>query len=129
MQARQPHPPRFNATAPQQLRAFPGARGWDLSNAWCFIGSIAMVRRSRERKGSLICPLDIDPMAFAWPVDGIHGVLVRCDEERREKALRLVQAFLRDGAQMVCVLSSDAHTTYHYADHKAGFNNDGEIDE
>jgi hypothetical protein len=125
MRARQPHPPRYDATAAQRLRPFPGARGWDRTNAWIFMGSIGGARKSRERKGSIICPLDIDPFAFRWPVSGLYGVLVRTDDERKEKAIRLVQAFLRDGAEMVCVLTDDAKTSFHYAAHRSGINEEG----
>jgi hypothetical protein len=128
MHAREPHQTRFNATGAQHLRPFPGARSWDRSNAWIFMGSIGGARRSRERKGSIICPLDVDPFAFKWPVEGLYGVLVRTDEERKPKALRLVQAFLRDGAEMVCVLTDDAQASFHYADHRSGLQPEG-IDE
>lgn len=129
MQARQPHPVRFDANGAQNLRPFPGARGLDRSNAWIFMGSIAGVKRSRDRMGSIACPLDVDPFAFRWPVEGLHGVLVLTDEQRREKAIRLVQALLRDGAEMICLLMTDERTaSFHYAAHRSGMQQGDDVE-
>jgi hypothetical protein len=127
MRLREPHPVRYDATGAQQLRPFPGTASWIRDNLWIFMGTVRGVRQARQRKGAGICPIDIDPFAFRWPVQGLFGVLVRVDEDRRELALRLVQAMLRDGAEMVCVLSDDAKTTFHYAAHRSGLNNDEEM--
>ncbi len=130
MQARQPHPPRYNATGSTLLRPFPGGRGMDRSNPWIFMGSIGGMKKARARRGAIVCPLDVDPFAFEWPVRGLYGVLVRADEQRREKAIRLVQALLRDGAEMICVLLDEGSASFHYPAHRSGMTtSDEETDE
>lgn len=110
MKAREQSPVKFDPTAPL-LRQFPGTLGMDRSNTWIYIGSIQGVRKARLRKGSLICPLDIDPLAYQWPVKGL-GITVITDDDKHDKAVRLAQALIRDGASMVHCGSRDGWTHF-----------------
>ncbi len=124
MLAREARPVTYNATG-ARLRPFPGARGWDTTNPWIYMGSIAGVKRARQRRGCLICPNDIDPLAFEWPVSGIYGVLVLTDADKRDRAARLLQALIRDGAEMVACVSEDGLCTFHCSAHRSGLQPEG----
>ena len=106
--------PKFDPTAPR-LRLFPGARQWDTSNPWLYLGTISGVKRAKLRRGCLIAPLDADPMAFSWPVSGLE-VTVIGDATKRAESERLTQALIRDGAKLVaCVLSPGPEVIYRYS--------------
>jgi hypothetical protein len=106
--------PTFNPTAPR-LRPFPGARSWDVSNPWVFLGTLANKDRIRSRKGALVAPLDADPMSFSWPAAGLSIFLVG-DEKKRDETERVAQALLRDGARLVAyVLAADGIVFYRYS--------------
>ena len=106
--------PKFDPTA-ARLRPFPGGRGLDRSNPFIYIGGVRGVKLARARRGSLICPLDIDPMAFTWPAEGLAVVLVT-DDDKIEKAARLTRALLRDGARLVvCIAAQSGETQFRYS--------------
>lgn len=86
-----------------RLRAFPGGRSLDRSNPIIYLGTIAGVKKARKRKGSLICPLDADPLAFEWPVAGL-SVCVIADDGKEAEAKRLALALMRDKAELTVVV-------------------------
>lgn len=112
MHAREQHTTTFDPTAPQ-LRPFPGARSWLVSNPWIYIGSIAGVKKAKRKAGCLICPLDADPLVWRWPAEGLE-ITVITDDDKVKPAMRLVQALIRDKAQrVVCIAAPSGHATYH----------------
>jgi hypothetical protein len=109
--------PAYNPTAPR-LRPFPGARAWDTSNPWLFLGTIAGAKRARARRGSLVCPLDADPMSFSWPAAGL-SIMVVGDDQKIQESMRLTRALLRDGARLVaCVLAPSGRSYLRYSNDK-----------
>ena len=112
MRARQQPPLRYDPTAPR-LRPFPGGRSLDHANPYIYLGSIKGVRKARARRGSLVCPLDMDPLAFQWPVVGLQ-VLVVTDADKTPMAVRLAQALIRDGARLVVCVADDGWTSHHH---------------
>lgn len=110
--------PVYNPTAPR-LRPFPGARSWDTSNPWIYLGTIAGVQKARSRRGSIVAPLDADPMSFSWPARGL-SITVIGDDAKSYESLRVVQALIRDGASLVaCVLAPSGTTHFRYSNEKA----------
>jgi hypothetical protein len=72
-------------------------------------GTRAGISRYRERAARLpahylIAPLDTDPGSMRWPVEGAPGVTLVVAGAPGEFVLRLTQALLNDGAQMVMQL-------------------------
>jgi len=105
---------KYDPTAPR-LRAFPGARAWDTTNPWIYMGSLVGLRKAQKRRGALVCPLDSDPLSWSWPAQGL-AVMVIGDEDKPEPAERLTRALLRDGARLVaCVLAPKGETYYRYS--------------
>lgn len=106
--------PVYNPTAPR-LRPFPGARAWDRSNPWVYLGTLAGTKLARARRGALVAPLDADPMSFTWPAHGLEITLIG-DDTKRELSLRVARALLRDGAKLVaCVLPASCETLFRYS--------------
>lgn len=102
-------PHHFNPTAPR-LRDFPGGRALDRSNPVIYMGSIAGVKKCRARRGAIVCPLDIDPLAFRWPVEGL-SVAVIGDDGREDAAERLNLALIRDRAKLVVLVFAPSGNT------------------
>lgn len=102
----------YNPTAPR-LRPFPGARAWDTSNPWIYVGTMAGAKKARLRRGALVSPLDADPLSFTWPAGGL-SITVIGDDAREKETMRLVQALIRDGAKLVVkILAPSGATSYH----------------
>jgi hypothetical protein len=106
--------PTYNPTAPR-LRPFPGARSWDRSNPWVFLGTLSNRERIQSRKGALVAPLDADPMSFAWPAEGLEIFLIG-DPKKAAETERVAAALLRDGAKLVAYcLQADGIIFYRYS--------------
>lgn len=104
--------PVYNPTAPR-LRPFPGARGWNTRNPWIYVGTIAGSQKARVKPGSLIAPLDADPLSFTWPARDLQVTLIGEDAKDKE-GMRVVQALIRDGAALVVYIRAPSgHASYH----------------
>lgn len=103
--------PVYNPTAPR-LRPFPGARAWNTTNPWVYVGTIAGVQKARSKPGSLVCPLDADPLSFTWPARGLQVTVVG-EEAKWSETIRLAQALIRDGAQLVACVSREGRFSFH----------------
>lgn len=102
--------PKYDPTA-ARLRPFPGGRSLDRSNPWIYVASVQGTRKAKARRGALICPTDVDPMAFRWPVDGL-GVMVVTDDDKTDQARRLARALIRDGANLVACVAPNWNSYY-----------------
>jgi hypothetical protein len=76
------------------------------------MGSLAGVRKAAMRSGSIICPLDADPLSFTWPANGL-SVTVVTDEKWWKEGVRLAQALIRDGAALVACCSREGQFSFH----------------
>jgi hypothetical protein len=94
------------------MRAFPGARSWNRANPWIYMGSINGVKKAALKHGSIICPLDADPLSFTWPAAGL-SITVVADEKHQKEAVRLAQALIRDGAALVACVSREGWFSFH----------------
>lgn len=86
----------------------PGSAGFNRRNPWVFVGTLNGVRRSRNKKGSLVAPLDLDPASVVWPVKDLEAVLVLTTDAQAQFAARLAGCLTRDGAAVVLVLGTDS---------------------
>lgn len=104
--------PHYDPTAPR-LRPFPGARAWDTTNPWVYLGTMQGVKKARAKRGSLVAPIDADPLAFTWPSRGLQ-ITVIGDDAKDQEGMRVVRALMRDGAALVVYIRSPSgHSTIH----------------
>lgn len=69
---------------------------------------------ARVPRHCLMAPLDIDPGSVSWPVKDAPGITLIVAGAPDEFVLRLTQALLADGAQMVMQLrSTQPMTSFH----------------
>lgn len=62
--------------------------------------------------GLLVAPMDIDPGSVQWPVKGAPGITVLEMGAPKDFVLRLVQALLADGAELVVTIE-DGRASIH----------------
>lgn len=81
-------------------------------------GTRAGVTKYRERVSRLpqhflMAPLDADPGSMAWPVSGSPGICLVEAGAPEDFVLRLTQALLSDGAEMVVRLRDPKPASIH----------------
>jgi hypothetical protein len=70
-------------------------------------------RASKLPEHYLIAPLDADPGSMEWPVAGAAGVTLVVAGAPDDYVLRLTQALLADGAEMVMQLRDQPPVSFH----------------
>jgi len=76
-------------------------------------GAAKYRRLAPVKQHYLLAPLDLDPGSVSWPVKDAPGLLVARMGAAKEFLLRLVQALLADGAQLVVVLQDPEPASIH----------------
>lgn len=62
----------------------------------------------------LLAPTDLDPGSVEWPVAGAQGICLVTAGASDDYVLRLTQALLADGAEMIVQLRDPHRASIHY---------------
>lgn len=105
--------------AARDRRLTPGSRAFspDEGPAAIICGTRAGCAKHRRLahlpRHYLLAPVDADPGSLRWPVSGAPGITVHTCGAPDEFVLRLTQALLADGAEMVMQLRPGGETSFH----------------
>lgn len=110
-----------HAPTARDRRALPGSRSFNIHHgpALLVCGTRAGVKvfkqsAARQPQHVLLTPIDADPGSIRWPVAGAKGITLVTAGAPEEYVLRLTQALLTDGAEMVVRLAEGSAASFHY---------------
>lgn len=102
----------------QQRRKVPGFHAFNRDDPWIYLGTRALAKMARSKRGSMVAPMDLDPASVWWPVEGIPVVLVIGADDKAQEAARLAGCLTRDGAQVVLCLGERGLLSRHQREAK-----------